>query len=267
MGCYSFYRIIKDIIKTIFGRKVWKYTLIVLIAFTFFFILGEKGVFASWELSGEYNDGTEFTFSNLPDLPSGCDSFFIRKVNYSNFTHYIYAWNSFTDYIAISPTNGNVGSFIKDSSSNTGSIFYYSGYGTWGRWGSWASVNGGTISTANSVGLIYTNSYVYNLDNVASLKDSSENILFQSPNLVRYPEIITSIEDLQTLDFDVISINAGDFSDEDIDVLFYDLNYGTDTTDSLYPKTVITLNQNTTYFQPDLSSDSNAFYWESNKKH
>lgn len=46
MGYYSFYKIIKDIIKTIFGSKFWRFTLIFIIAFTIFFIMGEKGVFA-----------------------------------------------------------------------------------------------------------------------------------------------------------------------------------------------------------------------------
>lgn len=64
MGYYSIYKIIKDIIKTIFGRKVWKYTLIILIAFIVFFIMGVKGVFAT---SSDFYINTEFGDIKLPN--------------------------------------------------------------------------------------------------------------------------------------------------------------------------------------------------------
>lgn len=47
MAYYSLYKIIKDIIKTLFGNKFFKKFLIFMGFFTIFFILGEKGVFAT----------------------------------------------------------------------------------------------------------------------------------------------------------------------------------------------------------------------------
>lgn len=100
-------------------------------------------------------------------------------------------------------------------------------------------------------GVFYSNSSIY-VDN---------NIIF---NPVVPPELANSLSDLETLNFDVISVNAWSWSNKDFDILFYDNNV-TDTSNTygLYPKRVITLNQNTTYFQSSLSANpnTNAIYW------
>lgn len=90
---------------------------------------------------------------------------------------------------------------------------------------------------------------------------TKELIINYSPP--KYPKIANTLEQLENLDFDVLSINAWDYSNEDFDILFYDLNYGSDTTSSLYPINVITLNKDTLYYNSDLTADpdTNAIYW------
>lgn len=83
-------------------------------------------------------------------------------------------------------------------------------------------------------------------------------------SLNKYPEIANNLEDLESLNFDVISINGWEYSTKEFDVLFYDRNIkDTTSTEGLYPKRVITLSQNTSYFQSDLSADptKNAIFW------
>lgn len=93
-----------------------------------------------------------------------------------------------------------------------------------------------------------------------------DDSLYSESNLqfIQYPEIANSSSDLESLNFDVVSINAWDWSNKDFDILFYDRNnVDTSTTDGLYPKRVITLNKNTPYYQESLSADpdKNAIFW------
>lgn len=119
-------------------------------------------------------------------------------------------------------------------------------------------------STMNSVNLDYENSYIYSTSDIL---DSEGNVLYPEgtytpDSLIKYPQVATSISDLETLNFDVISVDGRDYSTKDFDILFYDKNV-VNNSDSIYPKRIITLNQNTTYFQPNLSANPNinAIYW------
>lgn len=105
--------------------------------------------------------------------------------------------------------------------------------------------------------------YFYNFD-VYSYQNQNEIVMQPNTSIIKYPEISNSLSDLESLNFDVISVNAWDWSNKDFDILFYDRNnVDTSTTEGLYPKRVITLNKNTPYYQETLSADpdKNAIFW------
>lgn len=108
-----------------------------------------------------------------------------------------------------------------------------------------------------------TSSSIQYISNVNITNYSNGTTLFPN-NSIQFPQVANSLQDLETLNFDVISVNAWSWSDKDFDILFYDNNVtDTSNTDGLYPKRVITLNQDTSYFQSSLSANpnTNAIYW------
>lgn len=112
------------------------------------------------------------------------------------------------------------------------------------------------------IGTATRTDYHYNF-NVYNWSDNTVNTE-SNLQFIKYPEIANSLSDLETLNFDVVSINAWDWSNKDFDVLFYDRNnVDSSTTDGLYPKRVITVNKNTPYYKESLSADpdKNAIFW------
>lgn len=81
---------------------------------------------------------------------------------------------------------------------------------------------------------------------------------------VRPPQLNTSIEDIQSLNFDYLSVDTWGYSEQDVYMLFYDRNIQTnDSTLGLYPINEILLNNNSSYFKPELSvvPSKNSTYW------
>lgn len=142
-------------------------------------LVGSK-VFASWALEGEYFNGDSFSFEALPDLPEGCDSYLLCDISYNNDNFFIYAWDSSTTYISQRQSNGLI-SFHKKGTSES-STGYRTSHTSWNNWSTWAKWS--SLSNVNSHGYTskcYTNKALYNYDNVSTLKDSDDNILFQAP--------------------------------------------------------------------------------------
>ena len=96
-----------------------------------------------------------------------------------------------------------------------------------------------------------------------NIKNSNGNIIYNQ-NVTKFPELATSLSDLESLNFDVVSVNGWDYSDEEFYILFYDKNStNTQTTESLYPKRAIKLSHDTEYYQESLSANpsANSIYW------
>ena len=257
MGYFSIYRIIKDIFSTIFGRKFWKYTLIILIAFTIFFILGEKGAFAvtvdynnnSYELPDppSFNTAIELD-SRINTYPNGYKYIIIAYSTYNQrfYTSYINS-NSLITY---TPNNNNTGA-IRSTNGDMKLLSYSYENNSW-------VYNSSSFRSSNAIS--FNNPLFTTID----ILNSDGTIYKSAQSFVKYPEIANSLNDLETLNFDVISVNAWDWSNKDFDILFYDRNnVDVSTTDGLYPKRVITLNKNTSYYQPTISADpnKNAIFW------
>ena len=109
---------------------------------------------------------------------------------------------------------------------------------------------------SNSWSVISSNSKVY----INSFNDN--NLIF---NPIQFPVITTSLEDLQTLNFDTISVSAFDWSNKDLYILFYDRSLmNNEDTQGLYPKKEIKLTKDSSYYIPEISSEENAIYWIAN---
>lgn len=76
---------------------------------------------------------------------------------------------------------------------------------------------------------------------------------------VHYPEIITPLEDLQTLNYYSLAVNTNDFNEDDVYLMLYDttLGYNKDN-----PNGLILLNTSSWYYQTQISSPGNdAIYY------
>lgn len=272
MGSYSFYKIIKDIIRTLFGNKFTRYLLIILIIFIIFSLKNNisYGAYNQYDVSDNWDvtyNGTTYHIElpqSLKDLYFN-DTTQIFGFYYSSYFHQFtfYGVVNHSDYVIRSWIDGNnhkvyaYSSINNFSSSSNEEIVYRFDYDY---------VNN-TYSTTNSLDSLVesfpkTYPFLYATKNIYNRYDNG--IVFaENGQKIKVPEIVTTLQDLETLNFDVLSINAWDYSNTDFDVLFYDLNYGSDTADSLYPVNVITLNKDTLYFNADLTADAdvNAIYW------
>ena len=258
MGYYSFYRIIRDIIKTIFGKKMWKYTLIILIVFSICLIFCKNGVFAesqninilpsneNFVLTVDFsNQITSLNNNNIASNVWDYDNLaFLNYTDGSNYFLTIICWNG--DLTIDSTYPANIGAI------STGDLYYYRAYYYWGgsnlgrfstAFSQYTHVNANSTTYGlidNNISFIYSSSTIYD--------NNGDTVIEGSENQIKNPEIATSLQDLETLNFDVISVNAWDYSEQDLYLLCYDRNFQeVDSLKNLYPVREILLNQNSTY--------------------
>lgn len=95
----------------------------------------------------------------------------------------------------------------------------------------------------------------------SDILDGSGNVVYAS-NIITVipPEITTDISDLQTLNFDYLSLATNGYYEDDVYLLVYDRSAtGNDGLDALYPSKEILLNR-TNYYQARIS-EQNAIYF------
>lgn len=73
MGFYSFYKILKDMVRTIFGKKILKITIIVILIFTIFFVYTECFAITTFNPNFQYN-GLTFNINNKSSWSSGINN-------------------------------------------------------------------------------------------------------------------------------------------------------------------------------------------------
>lgn len=276
MAYYSFYKIFKDIIKTIFGRKVWRFLLIVFIIFTIFFIWGEKtqvfGAFNNYDISNEINvtiNSTNYTitvpavsafdFSDVTAIYGLRDSstiYFYVIVGYPNSVIKANIQNNILTYRSFISADSNT--LLNENNSlpflyRFNYNFLTNTYNNGSRL--YSAVN--DSFNANSFQFCYATKNILNTNN--------NNIFFAENGVVRKPpELSTSLTSLENLDFQVLSIDSWDYSNKDLYLLFYNRSYSNEISlDNLYPVNVFLLNSLSSYYMEDLSSspDINKIYW------
>lgn len=288
MAYYSFYKIIKDILFTIFGRKLKKYfkfLIFLLFVFLVFLFFNDKKVLAADFTIGSQNQNDNYTDLNFTIDYGG------KTVDFE-----YHILNSFipsqTKQIVIYPYSNNRGNFIDlvfcystliqsgisynlDYANSAENYYYYKRLqlptlvDNSNKVSFWANGNSSFTSTGssrnnlayvsiNNNNLVYSSLDIYNTNN---------ELVFSSPYNEpprRVPEIATSLEDLQTLNFDVLSIDGWDYSNEDFYLLIYDRNYSeTVSFNNLYPKKEILLNEDSPFYVSEISADPtvNKIFW------
>lgn len=73
MGFYNIYRILKDMLRTLFGKRFLKITIIVILIFTIFFVYNECFAITDFNPNFQYN-GLTFNINNKDSWSSGINS-------------------------------------------------------------------------------------------------------------------------------------------------------------------------------------------------
>ena len=260
MGYYSFYRIIKDILYNLKKNKV---LVIVAIIILTLFICNK--VFATNDIiiKNPYNNQeVNVTFPSWVEQDN-LNYFFMYKFNSQTSFYYVLFYFDKNDNITLTKQ--------PDGSYKLGGMVYLNTLHKSYNW-NWYyeildNIRNQTKPNKEGGGGYYIPASYVNLNNYytnANIKDTSGNIIFKN-NSIKYPQVTTSIEDLQTLNFDTISVSAWNWSNKDLYILFYDRSLmNNQNTEGLYPKKEIKLAQDTSYYVPEISSEENAIYWIAN---
>lgn len=262
MGYYSFYRIIKDIVRNFKKNK----TLVVIAIIILALFLCNK-VFATNDIIVKNPYNNQEVNLTFPSWVENDNLNYFFMYNFTNSTDINYCLFYFDKNDNITLTKQSDGSYklggmvyLNTLNSDTDWDYFKEHYVN--------SIKNETKPNRKYGGAGYyipsrcvnLNSYYTNVN----IKDTSGNIIFKS-NSIKYPQITTSLEDLQTLNFDTISVSAWNWSNKDLYILFYDRSLlNNQDTQGLYPKKEIKLAQDTSYFIPEISSEENAIYWVAN---
>lgn len=264
MGYYSIYRIIKDIIHNFKKNK-----LLVIVAIIILSLFICNRVFATNDIivKNPYNNQeVNVSFPSWVE-EDNLNYFFMYKISNNSSYSVQYTLFYFEDSDNVTLTKRSDGSYV------LGGQVYLNTMGTSSSWDYFKNTMVNRIKNETKpdrkyggAGFIITSNYV-NLDNYytnVDIKDTSGNITFNN-NSIKYPQVTTSLEDLQTLNFDTISVSANSWSDKDLYILFYDRTLmNNEDTQGLYPKKEIKLATDTSYYIPEISSEENAIYWIAN---
>lgn len=285
MGYYSFYRIIKDILQTIFGRKFYRFLIIICITFLSFLIINKKTVFGA-----DFTIGTETENGNYINLNFDVE-YGGKTVNFEY--HILRSFiPSATKQIVIYPYTANNINYIDlafcystliqsgityklDYSNSSENYYYYKRLqvptlvDNSNKVVFWANSNN-SFTTTNYSRTNLANVIISNNNLVYSSRDiynTNNELVFDAPYNIppkKVPEVATSLEDLEELNFDVISVDGWDYSNEDFYLLVYDRNYTeTESLNNLYPKKEFLLNSSSPYYMQELTSDPsvNKIFW------
>lgn len=253
MDYYSFFTFLKYVVKRIFNNKFWRYSLIcIIILFTLLYIFpnGVSAVSFIANNNNEYTIPLDFPFDSsiYPYIFIFVNS---RSSNNVNF-------NYFDVYYSSEPLifTGGSWSNIQVKKNVSGLCeFNFNNNNVWDT--NVLLTTDRTLSTRGTV--FFSNHDIKDSGGVVKITGSD----FLAPTL-KPPEVSTSTQDLENLNFEVVSIDAWDYSNDDLYFLVYDRNYeDTESLTNLYPVTEILLNSDSNYYMQDITAnpETNKIYW------
>lgn len=250
MGYYSIYRIIKDII-----RNLKKNKLLVIIGIVILCLFFCNKVFGYYE----FND-TNGTSYQLPDEIQSYKYFIVFKSG----NYYWFIASNTEMFISSVTSDYRIG--FKTPSQYIRSTGYYTNINQLANATFNTYYKDSSYKGLYSTGGYAKDSFRVYLCNYDLKNNETGEVFFQNNvDTTKYPQITTSLEDLQTLNFDTISVSAWDWSNKNLYILFYDRSLmNNQDTQGLYPKKEIKLAKDTSYFIPEISSEENAIYWVAN---
>ena len=286
MGFYSIYKIIKDIIRTLFGNKILKIILILLIIHLFILFFYQHNVFA---ISSDVL--TTVTLNN---------SQYDVDLNYltSQYNYYMLCWSKqagggsyYYSYLDLFCSNdemtfvgtGNNTGVVAKSGSNlinfhvfrtTDSNYSFTNaVNTWNNIVFNPSLNTYTYSSGNGYQVtqtkttsMYPSGLKITLANY-DVKNANDEIVFNN-NVFIPPSLSNSSTQLENLSFNNFVINANSFTktmienpDEPLVMLFYNRSLSnSNNTDGLYPIKEKYFYKESIYFDTTNSTDNNYIF-------
>lgn len=271
MGFYSFYKILKDMIRTLFGKKILKIIIILLLIFTIFFVYNE--CFAYELEPGFFNNNITF------EVPSTYDGYnyviiFGSRTNKDRVDCAVF-FTSENEFRYNSGKNNSNGT--KEFSAIVPANSYFS-YDTVPALQTYSDSN--TVQTYLNQSLNYCkndytlyNSTTSELFTNANNQQIFSNIKVYRDNEVVYdtftpPSLSNTQSQLENLSFNNFIINANSFTqdmianpDEPLVMLFFNRSLGDNTnTESLYPIKEKYFYKESIYFDEANSTDSNYVF-------
>ena len=263
MGFYSIYKIIKDVIRTLFGNKFLKLFLIVCIVFLVMTLVNNSNVFASFSIPyGDKNltitdEWIEkfpyYAFYDLNDSGANLMGSYICSNSPLTITPVYNSSNtSQIDYYLIESTdlNGINSSFTTDlqfainncDTIDLNDISSYTAY----------------VFSSNAYNFAYSNYDIY----------TNNGDLLHTSDAFTPPTLNNSISELENLSFNNFSISANSFTqemisnpDEPLVMLFYNRSLSnSQNTDGLYPIKEKYFYKESIYFDRENSTDSNYIF-------
>lgn len=128
MGFYSFYKIFKDMLRTLFGNKFLKLFIITILIFTIFFVYNE--CFALSTINPITVDGVTFTFNSSwgtdkPAFVGNMDNITILRYERTNNQYYYRFIRSSYPISLVTSQNGSYTETTAYSYDNQGNQTYY----------------------------------------------------------------------------------------------------------------------------------------------
>lgn len=203
MGYYSLYRIIKDIIHTLFRRKFSNKILLIIILIIFVILIFSSTVFSASSVNVDYNDETyTFNFSDACDYKYKIIFVFYNEHVRYDMYHIIMSDSPLVCYQNRSEQYGY--------KCADGSLCYYTDNR---KLSSNNSISSSVV--VESSGISYSSSYSPSLITYANfdIEDVDGNIVYNSDEGPSFenPHFITTKEELSSGKFDTLKIDAGDF--------------------------------------------------------
>lgn len=269
MGYYSFYKILKDMFRTIFGNKFLKILFIIIIAFIVITI--KNACFAISEINTITVDNLTFNFAsgwNADNSSYTGDMSNITILRYPFATNYSYVVLRTSYPITITKTDYNNYSTLTITSMNndTASVFAHNSINT--------TQSNTTINVSNpssSSSYVLSNQYVtsYDFDSLEVIYSNLDVFLNNEPIYQNFvaPSLSNTQTQLENLSFSNFIINANSFTDDlkNNDGLLYMLFYNRSlsnpqTTDGLYPIKEKIFVDGSIYIDYENSTDDNLIF-------
>lgn len=205
MGYYSFYKIIKDIIRTIFGSKFFKYLIIIIILLILLFLTSNNSY-------GAYEVSTHGVVFNISDNFISNNPYYVILVSdnpiYNNYYSRVIRSNS---PITVNTSNNSSNYYYYYNNNNDGITSYY---GTLSSTASHFNNNdfASIPSTGNEIGFSTessTFSIIFANHNIINTYDNS--VIYNS-SIFTYPYFTPSATDIQDLNFENLFVELGDYN-------------------------------------------------------
>ena len=271
MGFYNIYKILKDMLRTIFGNKILKAIIITLLIFIILTI--KENCFALSTIPPISVDGVTFNFNSAwnddhPSYVGSMDNIVILRYEVStNKYYYVFTRSSYPVYISTSTSGSykitNIHSY---DNNNQQTYFAYNSVNT-----ARSTTNINVSAPSKGFTTSITTQYLsYNPNSLTVIYSDKDVYLNNEPIYTTFtpPSLGNTQNQLENLSFNNFIINANSFTqtmiespDEPLVMLFYNRSLSNSSnTDGLYPIKEKYFYKESIYYDTTNSTDENYIF-------